>query len=56
VTALPTRPILIGAAAVAALIAALVAIGIRTRPVRQSVVAFTELLAAANVQDLAKAR
>jgi hypothetical protein len=56
VTALRTRPILIGAAAVAALIVALVVTSVRTRPVRQSVIAFTELLAAANVQDLAKAR
>ena len=49
-------PILIGAAAVAALIAALVVMGVRTRPVRQSVIAFTELLAAANVQDLSRSR
>jgi hypothetical protein len=51
-----TRPILIGAAVVAALIAALVVTGVRTRPVRQSVISFTELLAAANLQDLPRAR
>jgi len=55
-TARRIRPILIGAAVMAALIVALVVMSIRTRPVRQSVIAFTELLAAANVQDLARAR
>ena len=50
------RPILIGAAVVVALIAALVVTSIRTRPVRESVLAFTELLAAANLQDLPRAR
>ena len=55
-TAPRTRPILIGAAVVAALIAALVVTSVRTRPVRHSVIAFTELLAAANLQDLPRAR
>jgi hypothetical protein len=55
-TARSTRPILIGVAAVAAMIMALVVMSIRTRPVRQSVIAFTELLAAANLQDLPRAR
>ncbi len=55
-TASRTRPILIGAAVVAALIVALVVTTVRTRPVRQSVIAFTELLAAANLQDLPRAR
>ncbi len=50
------RPILIGAAVAVALVAALVVTSVRTRPVRQSVIAFTELLAAANLQDLPRAR
>jgi hypothetical protein len=56
VTARHIRPILIGAAAVVALIATLVVTSVRTRPVRQSVIAFTELLEAANRQDLPRAR
>jgi hypothetical protein len=56
VTARRIRPILIGAAVVAALIVALIATSVRTRPVRRSVIAFTELLAAANLQDLPRAR
>ncbi len=55
-TAPRTRPILIGAAVVLALIGALVVTSIRTRPVRQSVIAFTELLAAANLGNLPRAR
>ena len=55
-TARSTRPILIGVAAVAAMIMALVVMSVRTRPVRQSVIAFTELLAAANLQDIPRAR
>ncbi len=55
-TAARTRPILIGAAVVASLIVALIVTGVRTRPVRESVIAFTELLAAANLQDLPRAR
>ena len=50
------RPILIGAAVVVALIAAVVVTSVRTRPVRRSVIAFTELLAAANLQDIPRAR
>ncbi len=55
-TARRIRPILIGVAVVAALIVALIVTSVRTRPVRQSVIAFTELLAAANRQDLPRAR
>ncbi len=55
-TAPRTRPILIGAAVVLALIVVLVVTSVRTRPVRQSVIAFTELLAAANLGDLPRAR
>lgn len=50
------RPVLIGAAIVAAAAGAVVFTAVRTRPVRQAVVVYTELLGAANRGDLATAR
>ncbi len=46
------RPILIGVGVAALLIAAVAVEAVRTRPIRQAVGAYTDLLVAANRQDL----
>lgn len=50
------RPAVLGPAIGAGLVAAVVSMALLTRPVRQAVAAYTELLGAANRQDLDAAR